>query len=81
MALLALAGINMVIFELTAGRSVHHWDKDVRAPVSARTAAALSLLLWITIIFLGRWIGFTTTRAASKTDSDINIEELFPKSP
>ena len=81
MALLALAGINMVIFELTAGRSVHQWDKDVRAPVSARTAAALSLLLWITIIFLGRWIGFTTTRAASKTDSDINIEELFPKSP
>src|ERR1043166_8371985 len=67
MALLALAGINMLIFELTAGRSVHQWDKDVRAPVSARTAAALSLLLWISIIFLGRWIGFTTTRAASKT--------------
>jgi len=81
MTLLVLAGINMAIFELTAGRSVRQWDKDPRPPASARTVAALSLLLWITIIFLGRWIGFTTTRATSKTDSDINIEELFPKAP
>src|SRR5436190_1174603 len=28
MALLALAGLNMLMFELTAGRSVHRWDKD-----------------------------------------------------
>src|SRR5438552_302033 len=27
MALLALSGINMLIFELTAGRTVHQWDK------------------------------------------------------
>jgi Family of unknown function (DUF6644) len=79
MALLALAGINMLLFELTAGRSVHRWDKDQSTPVAARTIAALSLLLWIVIIFMGRWIGFTTSRANFKPDTDINIEDIFPK--
>jgi hypothetical protein len=42
--------------------------------------AVVSLVLWISIIFLGRWIGFTTTRA-SKPDNDVNIENLFPPAP
>jgi len=79
MALLALAGINMLMFELTAGRSVHRWDKDQSAPLAGKTVAAVSLLLWITIIFMGRWIGFTTSRANLKPDTDVNIEDLFPK--
>jgi hypothetical protein len=79
MALLVLAGINMLIFELTAGRSVHDWDKNPSAPRAAKAAAALSLAMWIAIIFCGRWIGFTTTRGQSKPDSDINLEDLFPK--
>ena len=79
MALLALSGINMLIFELTAARSVHRWDKDTAAPLVGRTVAALSLLFWISIIFAGRWIGFTTTRAASTADPGVNIEELLPK--
>ena len=79
MALLALSGINMLMFELTAARSVHRWDKDSAAPLAGRTVAAVSLVLWISIIFLGRWIGFTTTRTDSKPDTDVNIEELLPK--
>ena len=79
MALLALAGLNMLIFELTAGRSVHLWDKDRSAPRAARAAAVLSLVLWITIIFFGRWIGFTTTHNQVNPDSDINLEDIFPK--
>jgi hypothetical protein len=79
MALLALAGINMLMFELTAGRSVHRWDKDQSAPLAGKTVAAVSLLLWITIIFMGRWIGFTTSRANLKPDTDVNIEDIFPK--
>ncbi|HSU89519.1 MAG TPA: DUF6644 family protein [Terriglobia bacterium] len=79
MALLALAGLNMLIFELTAGRSVHAWDKDKSAPRAARAAAVLSLVVWITIIFMGRWIGFTTSHSQAKPDSDINLEDIFPK--
>ena len=79
MALLVLAGINMLMFELTAGRSVQRWDKEQSAPLAGKTVAALSLLLWITIIFFGRWIGFTTSRANFKPDTDVNIEDIFPK--
>jgi hypothetical protein len=79
MVLLLLAGLNMLLFELTTGRRVHQWDKDATAPRAGRAAAAVSLLLWITIIFLGRWTGFTTTgRPSVKTDSDdVNIEKLL----
>src|SRR5207249_8518676 len=42
MALLALAGLNMLIFELTAGRSVHAWSKDKSAPRHAMSAAFLA---------------------------------------
>jgi hypothetical protein len=80
MALLILAGINMLIFELTAARTVHRWDNDSAAPLTGRAAAAFSLLVWITIIFLGRWTGFTTTgRTDVKTDpaDNVDIEKLF----
>jgi uncharacterized protein DUF6644 len=79
MALLLLAGINMLLFELTAGRSLHRWDKENAAPLAGKAIAALSLVLWITIIFMGRWIGFTTSRAQFQPESDIDIENLLPK--
>jgi hypothetical protein len=79
MALLVLAGLNVLAFELSVRRSLHRWDKDRAAPPAGRTAAAVSLILWVGIIFMGRWIGFTTTRAAPDTNIDINIEDLLPK--
>jgi hypothetical protein len=59
--LLALigAGVNMAVFQLITFRTVGAWDKDARAPLAARAAGALSILIWISVIFLGRWIGFT----------------------
>jgi uncharacterized protein DUF6644 len=81
MAMLALSGINMLLFELTAARSIQRWDKDTSAPLAGKTVAAISIVLWISIIFLGRWIGFTTTRTDVKPPDDINLEELFPTAP
>jgi hypothetical protein len=37
--------------------------------------------LWITIIFMGRWIGFTTSQSEVPLDPSINIEDLFPSPP
>src|ERR1700680_2151223 len=62
--LLVLSGLNMLIFELTAGRTIHNWDKAPSAPSAGKAVAALSLVMWISIIIMGRLIGFTTTRAA-----------------
>ena len=81
MVLLVLAGINMLVFELTAARTVHRWDTEAKAPLAGRTAAALSLVLWIAIIFLGRWTGFTTTGRPHEDSepADVNIENLLPQ--
>jgi hypothetical protein len=57
--LLAAAGLNMAIFNLGALRSVVQWDQQQRTPRAARVAAALSVLLWVSVIFVARWIGFT----------------------
>lgn len=65
MLLLLLAGINMGIFELTTGRRVAKWGELQATPAAARTAAKLSLLLWVSIIVTGRLIGFTTSHAAA----------------
>ena len=59
MSLLVLAGLNMLIFNMKTGRSLHRWNWDKAAPLSGRLAGAFSLLLWIGVIFLGRWVGFT----------------------
>lgn len=56
---LILAGINMAIFQYITERDVKSWDTAHRAPTAARVAGALSILLWLTVIFLARWIGFT----------------------
>jgi hypothetical protein len=64
MLLLALAGINMLAFELTAGKTVQRWDGARSAPSSGRAVAVLSIVIWIGVIFMGRMIGFTATRAA-----------------
>jgi len=80
MATLAVAGLNVAFFEVTARRSIQQWNDEARAPAAGRAAATVSLILWIAIIFLGRWIGFTTTRVTgSKPDPGINIEDLLPK--
>jgi len=81
MVMLALAGINMLVFELTAGRSIHRWDKAPSAPMMGRAMAVLSLVIWISIIFLGRWIGFTTTRSTIAPAPEINFDNIFPGTP
>ena len=79
MASIALAGVNMVVFELTTGRAVRHWDSDRSAPSAGKLAGALSLLLWIGVIFFGRWIGFSAggDAAAPTTIVDPGIEDIF----
>lgn len=58
LALLA-AGLNMAIFQFVTVRGVAAWDRDRDPPAAARLAGLLSVLLWVTVIALGRWIGFT----------------------
>jgi hypothetical protein len=45
---------------LGAFRQVERWDLD-EPPRRAKVAGAISLLLWISVVFFGRWVGFTVT--------------------
>jgi hypothetical protein len=56
---MGLAALNMVVFHFGAYRSVAEWDTAPVPPAAARRAGAVSLVLWIAVIFFGRWIGFT----------------------
>ena len=56
---LALAAVNMLVFHFGAFRRVADWDDALPPPPAARLAGALSISLWITVVFFGRWIGFT----------------------
>jgi hypothetical protein len=83
MMLLALAGINILVFELTAGRTVQSWGQTSSVPRSGKAVAALSLALWVGVIFMGRLIGFTTSRAAevAPPPADINFEDFLGAAP
>lgn len=59
LGLLGLAGLNMAVFHLTAYRTISEWDESLPPPARARMAGITSLALWVVIIFLGRWIGFS----------------------
>jgi|SRR4029079_520463 len=59
MVLLVLAGVNMGIFHTFTWRSVSDWDAGGAIPRSAKIAGALSLFIWVLVIFFGRAIGFT----------------------
>lgn len=60
MLMLLVAGTNMAVFHLGSYRKVALWDREVMTPTGARIAGGLSILIWVSVVALGRWIGFTT---------------------
>jgi uncharacterized membrane protein len=59
MVLMALAGLNMILFHLIPWKSVKSFDSTPAIPGGVRRAGIVSLLLWIGVICCGRMIGFT----------------------
>jgi len=62
MGLILLAGVNAAVFHTTVFRSVDVWDaEDMRKlppPPSVRASAAISLVLWISVIACGRLLAY-----------------------
>ena len=59
MFLIALAGINMGVFEFITVRDVQQWNLDSTPPPRARLAGGISVACWVLVVVLGRLISFT----------------------
>jgi hypothetical protein len=59
MLLILIAGVNAFVFHSISYQSIAKWDNDPVAPMSARIAGALSILLWFGIVAAGRWIAYS----------------------
>jgi hypothetical protein len=59
MIMLVFAGVNVWVFNLTAGRKVAQWDQDSLTPPRAKVAAIVSLVLWAAIVAAGRAIAYS----------------------
>jgi hypothetical protein len=57
--LICMAGLNMALFHGITARRLPRWENDAAPPLPARLAGGLSILLWVSVITCGRWIGFT----------------------
>jgi hypothetical protein len=59
LAFIALAGVNVGIFKVSGlERAVEAIGLDGAAPMGARVVAALSLFLWVGVMYLGRMLPF-----------------------
>jgi len=75
MVALLCAGLNMAIFQRITFRTVATWDVNAPAPLAGRVAGALSILIWVAVICLARWIGFTKGYNFAVPDNvDINFQ-------
>lgn len=57
---LLLAGLNALFFHLGIYRRMNLWDNDPLPPMKARVAGALSLVIWATVIWLGRQFAYSS---------------------
>jgi hypothetical protein len=51
--LIAVAGINMIIFELITIRGVQEWNLDSTPPRRAKLAGGISISWWVLIVVFG----------------------------
>jgi hypothetical protein len=57
--LILAAGLNMAIFHAISARDLPKWENQASLPFPARLAGGLSILLLVSVVTCGRWIGFT----------------------
>ncbi|HTV78854.1 MAG TPA: DUF6644 family protein [Steroidobacteraceae bacterium] len=58
MLMLLAAALNVVIFNLTLGRTLPQWDGLPRTPSGAKLTGIISLVLWISVVACGRGIAY-----------------------
>jgi hypothetical protein len=58
MIMLLAAALNVVVFNITLGRTLPQWDALPATPRGAKIIATISLILWISVVASGRGIAY-----------------------
>jgi hypothetical protein len=58
LALMGLAGANMLAFQLIIYPGVAKWDRDAAVPLAGKVAGAISLFCWIAVVVCGRFTAY-----------------------
>lgn len=58
MMMLVAAAVNVLAFNVTAGRNLMQWDRLPVTPRGAKITGLLSLLLWVGVVACGRGIAY-----------------------
>jgi hypothetical protein len=61
-AMVVLAGLNIVLVETSIKRNAATWRESGDTPAAVRMSAVISILLWFGIVAMSRVIGFTGAR-------------------
>jgi len=56
---LVLAGLNAGVYHQTIERRIAEWDLRPRPPLAARLAGFFSIVLWATVVLMGRMTAYT----------------------
>ena len=60
MGAVAVGGVNAFVLHIAAWKRVGASGERARTPLTARTTAVVSIAVWVTVIALGRWMGYET---------------------
>jgi hypothetical protein len=58
MLMLLAAALNVIVFNLTLGRTLMQWDARARTPRAVKISGLLSLVLWVAVVACGRGIAY-----------------------
>lgn len=58
LVLLAICGLNIAAYHFVVERNNVEWDRSNIPPMSARIAGGLSLVLWFTVVAVGRIMAY-----------------------
>ena len=75
MVFLVLALINIVVFHRKVQRNMEAWDTLAKPPAPARAGAALSLIAWLCVITMGRFIAYDWYECGKRIPTWINVVE------
>ena len=56
--MLLAAALNVIVFNLTLGRTLMQWDARARTPRAVKISGLLSLVLWVAVVACGRGIAY-----------------------